>query len=762
MIKNVMKIRILLLIVAATILIGCNQSTSPTPISTVAVLPTSTLPEPGVETTTVPDPELVAKTYLDHWVAEEYPQMYALLTGVSQDAISEADFTTRYKNVANEAALSGWEYDILSSLKNPESGQVGYRVLLHSVLVGDIERDTVMNLILENGEWRIQWDDSLILPELLGGNNLRMDYRIPSRGNIYAKDGDALVAQADAVAIGLDTGKVDPEQENALLGEIYRLTGVQPEKLSGMIEAWRPFGYYLPVADISVEDLAPREAVLGGYSGVILSPFRTRYYFEDGISPHVLGYMSLIQPDEVDKFKRLGYRIDERVGRDGLEYFAEDSLAGERGGALYAVDPNGDIITQLAAKDAQPAKAVYTTLDYDLQKGLQRSNALSDGMKGAIVVLERDTGRVLAMLSSPGFNPNLFEPENANYSYMINDILDASTTPLLNRATQGQYPLGSVFKIITMSAALESGLYTKDSQYECGYFFDEVTGIQPHDWTYDHYLEDGKTQPSGRLTLMEGLMRSCNPYFMHIGLDFYKRGMYTAISDMARGFGLGSATGIEVGDADGQIPDPTSEVDAFNLAIAQGNTLITPLQVADFIAAVGNGGTLYKPQVIEQIVPVDGDPTYVFTPTVRGILPISAENLSIVQDAMYSVVMNPRGTAYRTSAYGLNSFVNSTGIPVAGKTGTAESGYLDPHAWFAGYTNAGREDRPNIAVAVLVENGGEGSVVAAPIFRRVLELYFLGSPQMRYPWESQIGVVATPTPEVTETATPEVTDTPTP
>lgn len=757
-----MKIRLLILIVVASILFGCSRATTEMLPPTLTAIPSPSLPGPQVATTNVPDPRAVAQIYLDHWKAEEYPAMYAMLTKVSQDAISEADFTTRYQSVANEAALSDWDYEITSSLKNPESGQVGYQVTLHSVLVGDITRNTMMNLNLDDGEWRIQWDDSLILPELRGGNHLYMEYRIPSRGNIYSSDGRALVAQADAVAIGLDTSAVDPEQEDALLGEIYRLTGVQPEALSGMIEAWRQYGYYLPVADISVDALAPREAVLAGYSGVILQPFRTRYYFDDGIAPHVLGYMSLIQPDEVDKYKRLGYKVDERVGRDGLEFYAEKSLAGTRGGVLYVVDPSNNIVTQLAATDPQPAQAVYTTLDYDLQLGLQRSHALSDGMLGAIVVLERDTGRVLAMLSSPGFNPNLFEPANYNYSYMISDLYDATTTPLLNRATQGQYPLGSVFKIVTMSAALESGLYTKESEYDCGYFFTELQGMEPHDWTYDHYLEDGRTQASGRLTLPEGLMRSCNPWFWHIGLDFYSRGMVTTISDMARGFGLGTSTGIEIGDAAGNIPDPTSEVDAINLAIAQGNTLITPLQVADFIAAVGNGGSLYTPSVIDRIVPVDGDPTYVFTPTMRGTLPVSPENLSIVQDAMVSVVMNPRGTAYRTSAYGLNSFVNNTGIPVAAKTGTAESGYSDPHAWFAGYTFAGLENRPDIAVAVLVENGGEGSVVAAPIFRRVLEIYFLGSPQMRYPWESQIGVVATPTPEVTETATPEASETPSP
>jgi penicillin-binding protein 2 len=750
-----------IIVITAFILVGCSQSTPALLTPTILATVTPTLPGPEVQTTTVPDPEAAAKSYLDHWKAEEYPAMYAMLTKVSQDAISEADFTTRYNGVANEAALSSWDYEILSSLKNPESGQVGYKVILHSVLVGDIERDTQMNLVQENGEWRIQWDDSLILPELRGGNNLYMDYRIPSRGNIYSSDGRALVAQSDAVAIGLDTGKVDPAQEDALLGEIYRLTGVQPATLSGMIEAWRPYGYYLPVADISIDALGSREAVLAGYSGVILSPFRTRYYFDDGLSAHLLGYMSAIQPEEVDYYKRLGYRVDERVGRDGLEYYAEKALAGVRGGVLYVVDPNKNIITQLAAKDAQPAEAVYTTLDYDLQEGLQRSNALSDGMRGAIVVLERDTGRVLAMVSSPGYNPNLFEPSNFNYSYQINDLYSEST-PLLNRATQGQYPLGSVFKIITMSAALESGLYTKDSTYPCGYFFDEVQGMQSHDWTYDHYLKDGVTQPSGLLTLPQGLMRSCNPWFWHIGLDFYNRGMYTTISDMARAFGLGSSTGIEIGDATGNIPDPQSAVDAVNLAIAQGNTQVTPLQVADFIAAVGNGGTLYTPHVIDRVVPVVGDPTYVFTPTIRGTLPISPTNLSLVQDAMVSVVMNPRGTAYRTSGFGVNTFVTSTGIPVAAKTGTAESGSGDPHAWFAGYTFAGLKDRPDIAIAVLVENGGEGSVVAEPIFRRVLEIYFLGNPQMRYPWEAQVGVVATPTPEVTETATPEVTETPSP
>jgi penicillin-binding protein 2 len=230
--------------------------------------------------------------------------------------------------------------------------------------------------------------------------------------------------------------------------------------------------------------------------------------------------------------------------------------------------------------------------------------------------------------------------------------------------------------------------------------------------------------------------------------------MFTAISDMARGFGLGKPAGIEIGETDGEIPDPISRVDAINLAIGQGGTLVTPLQVADFIAAVGNGGTLYRPAVIEKIVPVDGgEPVYTFTPTVIGTLPISEENLQIIQDAMFRVVNDKRGTAY----YALP---NVKGFKVYGKTGTAESGSGESHAWFAGYTDVGIEGKPDIAVAVFVENGGEGSEVAAPIFQRVLEAYFLGRVETRYPWEARIGVLLTPEPEVT--ATPEVTETPQP
>jgi penicillin-binding protein 2 len=235
-------------------------------------------------------------------------------------------------------------------------------------------------------------------------------------------------------------------------------------------------------------------------------------------------------------------------------------------------------------------------------------------------------------------------------------------------------------------------------------------------------------------------MRSCNPYFWHIGLELFRQGYPEAIADMAEGFGLGSPTGIQgVEEEAGNIPSPETEVDALNNAIGQGDTLVTPLQVAQFVAAVGNGGTIYQPQLIERIAAPDGEPTFEFVPISKGTLPVSPENLAVIQDAMVSVVENRRGTAaFVLGSYSRNSYA------MAGKTGTAESGSGDSHAWFAGYTRENRENKPDIVIVVIAENAGEGSEIAAPIFRGMVQQYFDGQRYYLLPWEDDIGVIALP------------------
>jgi penicillin-binding protein 2 len=352
------------------------------------------------------------------------------------------------------------------------------------------------------------------------------------------------------------------------------------------------------------------------------------------------------------------------------------------------------------------------------------------------------------MASSPEFDSNMFSTENPNGGAQYAAL--SPNSPLLNRATQGQYPLGSVFKIITMSAGMESGLYVPETQFDCQYEWTKLPDQVRHDWTWQHCqdrLAAGKecntsdSTPSGLLTLPEGLMRSCNPFFWDIGYTLYQNNRADDIAKMARAFGLGQKTGIEIPEEAGQITDPTDPIEVVNQAIGQGTVQVTPLQVARFVAAIGNGGTLYRPQLVEKIEPVDGGaPVLQFKPEAQGTLPIQPFRLKVIQDAMVSVVENPRGTA--------NFRLRGLSIPVAGKTGTAESGSGKPHAWFAGYTMAGDSTGlPDIAIAVILENQGEGSDFAAPIFKRMVESYYFGGPQTQLWFEQGIlGPTLTPSP----------------
>jgi penicillin-binding protein 2 len=743
-ITNLMKLHLVVIALLIALLAGCS---APGAISTPAGPSVSaTLRDPVVLTTAVPDAQAAAKTFLDAWKAENYSAMYAQLTLLSRDAIGEADYIKKLRDIATTMSLKSMDFEILQSLvKGPSEAQVAYRVKYETVLVGEISRETMMTLSLQDGQWKVQWEDGMILPELRGGNRLSMDITIPTRGNIYDANGSALAAQSDAYALGIVPGQIEDGSEGTLLVELADLTGLDTEYIRSLYEFAQP-DWYIPVGDAPAQAVERRASVLNELGGLVMTPYNTRYYF-DKAAPHVTGYVQLIPEDQLDAYKRRGYRGDEYVGMAGLEEWGEEYLAGQRGASLYVVDPQGSVITRLGQHDSAPAYAIRTTIDKDLQVQVQRA---IQGFRGAIVVLERDTGRVLAMASSPSFNPNLFDPKNFNSGWMLGEVFDSATTPLINRATQSGYPLGSVFKIITMAAALESGIFTPQSSYYCDTTFTELPGIVLYDWTYE------KEKPaSGELTLPEGLMRSCNPWFYHIGLIMYDTGFQQEIAKMARGFGLGSPTGIEqIEEIAGNIPDIGSREEAVQMAIGQGAVLVTPLQVASFIAAVGNGGTLHRPQVVESIETLDGEPIYQFKVEEIGKLPVSAENLKVIQDAMRSVVANQRGTAY-IPLLGLQ-------MPIYGKTGTATNPGGDPHAWFTGYTNANREDLPDIAVAVLAENAGEGSEVAAPIFRRVIEAYFYGKPLSLYRWESSFYITRTPTPLVTDTPQPEETPTPQP
>ena len=728
-----MKRRLLIFLLLITMsLVGCNKTRPEGTTSTGATV-TPGLATPVIQTTQAPDVELTAEEFLDGWKNADYTSMYALLSQESQGEIREEDFSQLYWSVAVELAMESLNYSILSSYIDPVKAQVAVTIDYNSRILSNLTRDIILTLTMEGGEWKIDWTRGLIFPELEGENQLQLTRLVPSRGNIYDRDGSVIVAYSEAVSLGLTPSQIKPKKEEKLLEALGRDLDIPPEVIFAMYEDFPPdVDWYIPLGAVSMETIEPRLGILESYtnSGVLVRTFDGRYYFNGGVAPQAIGYVRWIQEAELDDYRILGYSKGEKVGGQGLEFWGESYLTGDRGGILYAVDGEGEILSQLAREEAAPASEIYTTFEKEFQLEVQKALY---GYNGAIVVMELDTGRVLAMVSNPHYDPNAFNSNYYNSSLLLQEYYKTDQkSPFLNRATQGLYPLGSVFKIITMAAGLESGEFQAGDIYDCGYFFEELPGVTLNDWTYDHFLEDDKTQPSGILTLTDGLMRSCNPYFWHIGLDLYRKGLTDAISEMAKGFGLDSLTGIgSIQEEAGNIPVPQSELDATNLAIGQGDSLVTPLQVAQFMTAIGNGGTIYRPQIIESIKSSAGQDIFTFEPDAVGELPVSAKTLSIIKSAMGLVVNNPRGTA--------NHRIRGLQIPVAGKTGSAESGSGESHAWFAGYTNNQNENKPDIAVVVIAENAGEGSEVAAPIFRRVVELYF-NQVLRYYPWEAEIGV----------------------
>lgn len=744
----------LLLLTAAWLLSACSLSPG-------EVGPTATLPDPVVLGTAAPDPEAAAERFFDAWAERDFAAMYGMLSPLTRDSITSEAFIDRYAGIWRTAALTGLDYEVVSSLVlSPRAAQVRAEATLHSLAAGDLTRDYQFDLTLDGGGWTVAWTDGLILPELAGGRGLFLEVITPTRANIYDRDGLALAAEAEAVSLWIVPNQIGGEDsEAAMLSTLRRLLDYPSnEAIQALYEPIRETDFRVNLGTVSLQEFQQVQGTLSAVGGVQWSVYDTRLYNDGGLAPHTVGYVSWIQEADLDDYLALGYQGDEFVGQIGLEYWYEAQLRGRPGGTLYATDTEGRPQEALASQPPEPPYAVYTTLNRDLQ--LHAQQAIEDTqLTGAVVVLERDTGAVLAMASSPDFDPNLFDTSNPNSASGLSALFQIPNNPLVNRATLGAYPAGSVFKMVTMAAALESGLYTPDTVYNCGLEFTELAGVTLVDWRLEKELP-----AAGEITLEQALELSCNPYFYHIGLDLYNQGMPQAIPDMAAGFGFGEPTGIEIGENSGLLPNAQTkqaiygeawnQTDAVHLAIGQSFLQATPLQVARYVAAIGNGGTLYRPQVVDRVENAEGQVLSQFEPDPQGTLPISAETLAALQRAMVGVVREARvvrtleATAYRRFL-GLN-------VALAGKTGTAQTGpTTDPHAWFAGYTFEERQDLPDIAVVVLLENQGEGSEWAAPVFRRIIESYFGGQPVSRYPWEARIRVPATPEPELDEQPTEE-------
>ena len=723
--------RTTLVLVLIGLLVGCSGPSTPTSTLNPDVPPT--IVPPTATPTPLPSPDATAAAYLSAWEAGDYATMYAYLSPASRAAIDAESFIQRYQSALATATALTVTTRLQSALQEGDRAYVSFHLELDTALVGTLITDTVMSLSLHGGQWGVDWDEGLIWPQLAGGRYFRMEYAIPIRANIYDRAGLGLATEGTIVTIGVIPGQI--ENEDALLAALTLVTGLSPDEIRGRYVA-APADWKVPIADIPAEVSVDYNDLLSSIPGIYRDEKEGRIYPHGGVAPHVVGWVAPVPAEQLEAYRARGYRGDEWVGVSGLEAWGEEILAGQHGGVLTVVTPAGEKVATVAESPAVPGRPIYTTFDRDFQEQVQQ---ILGGRKGAIVVLDVHTGTVLALASGPGFDPNVFVgPAGA---VGRSQILADPRNPLFNRATQGTYPCGSVFKIVTMAAAVEEAAMDPDhTVFYCpGYWEGLGPTARKVCW---------KKEGHGNISLKDALTASCDVTFYAVGQTLDGVGQ-DVLPRFGRGFGFGEPTGLEgVLEEGGLMPDPEWKVNAIgepwwvgdtvNLAIGQGYLLVTPLQVARMMAAVANGGTLYRPYVVERIGSAgDGEPEQVTQPQAVGTLPISPEHLAAIQEALLGVTTKSIGTAP-------HRFVG-LGIPVAGKTGTAEVGGPDtrPHSWFAAYAPA---DSPEIAIVVMVENAGEGSSVAAPLTRQVVEAYY-GLPLSPLPPQAEEGYVPpTPTP----------------
>ena len=683
---------------------------------------------PGATATPVaaPTPDLppadeVAFAFLQAWERSDYPVMYSLLSPAAQQKYGEEQFTTTYQQVANESVLLSVTAQVMAAYQSGTHADISFATDLRSGLVGDFAVQNQMALSYIEGRWGIDWSPALIFPQLGDETFIHMTTRVPARGNIYDRNGLGLAVQGDLVEIGIVPGEI--QDEATLLAQLSWILGRTTADLQAKY-AGAPADWYVPLGEVDAATGQAYYETLTSLPGVELRAAWARSYRPEIIAPHVVGVVGPIPREELEVWRAQGYTGDEPVGRMGLEMWGEPYLSGDRGGLLEIVSNKGQQVAVLADKPSQESRSLYTTFDREFQKKVQ--DILGQRL-GAIAVLEVKTGRVLALATYPNFDPGLFAGGISDQQWQV---LQADLRrPLVNRATQGTYAPGSVFKIVTMSTAMDKGGLTRESTFTC---LGTWTGLGP-EWPKTCWLRSGH----GQIRLDRALTVSCDITFYQValllnGID------QNLLPGYAHRFGLGQVTGIEVEENPGLVPDPAWKLqakgegwapgDTVNLGIGQSEIQVTPLQLAMMLAAVGNGGTLYRPQVVEMIAADPAHPDVTFQPVVLGQLPISAGNLAVIQDSLTKVAMTEYGTAYAA--------FKGIAMQVAGKTGTAESGQELPHAWFAGYAPAGD---PQIAIVVVVENSGEGAKYAAPLFRQVLEAYF---PELVPPTPTP-----TPTPE---------------
>lgn len=542
---------------------------------------------------------------------------------------------------------------------------------------------------------------------LADGNRIRIVPSMAPRGTFYDRNGELLVTNRPGFSVSL-LPLTAPISDD-VIDRLSDLLKVPTDEIKTKIAGHSGFNPIRIKTDVTPDIVSIIEEQKSQYPGVVIEVTPIRDYILKQEGAHTFGYVSEINDTELEKMKDEGYKSGDIIGKFGLEKVYDKELRGENGGQQVEVDVSGKPVQILGRKEPVPGDDLELTIDINLQQAAEK--AVDEQLTqigahaAAAVVMNPQTGEILAMVSRPAFDPNLFAHGISSKDW--NQLNNNPYHPMDNKTITGEYPPGSTFKIVTGTAALTEGVVTPDEQ-----IFDSG-----HHWIIPKGNADGEAL--GWLNFRTALAHSDNVYFYEMG----NRLGIDRLEKYARMFGLGAKTGIDLPyEATGLVANRRYKEknfddgewylsETFDAAIGQGFNLVTPLQAAMVMGEIAADGKRYKPHVVNRIIAPDGSVVKDFQPELLSQLDVPEEDIKLVQDGLHDV------TKYGTAASSFRGFT----VDIAGKTGTAENSQGRDHGWFVAY---GPFDNPNIVVAVIVENGGYGSQSAVPIGRKILEAAF--------------------------------------
>jgi len=586
------------------------------------------------------------------------------------------------------------------------------RILQFSFVVGAIFFVLLLRL------WHLQILSTDDYRNMSENNRLRFVPVAASRGAIMDRNGKVLVSNRPSFSLAVVPQEV--KDKDALLTQLASILGLDRTELSERWDKGKGRARYYPVvlaSNISRDQVEIVEENRLRLPGVEIEMKPVREYSSGVLAAHLLGYIGEVSENELNGKGFEEYNPGDYVGKNGIERGWENELHGNDGGRQLEVDARGRVLRTISESYPTVGNSVVLTIDANIQK--QTELAFGD-QAGAAVVMDVNSGEILAFVSNPGFDPSLFSGKMPADTWK--EYLEDKRHPLENKALTGQYPPGSTFKIITALAGLEDGVINESTTVNCTGSYDLGTS------TFRCWNKHGH----GVTSLKKSLRESCDVYYYQLG---EKLGV-DRIAATARKFLLGSPLGIGLSNEKGGVI-PTSEWkqkrfgkrwyhgETLPVAIGQGFVLMTPIQMASMIATVANEGTIYRPLLVKRIVDADGKPIKEFKPEIVGKTGIAAEKFRLIKQGLYAVVNEPGGTG---------AMARVAEVRVAGKTGTSQvvkmrdskSGtpyqYRD-HALFVAFAPY---EKPEIALAVVVEHGEHGGSAAAPIAGRIVQAWLDG------------------------------------